>query len=154
MAKHFELPIWRSSQAMVRKPSFVWNYFVKESNSSSKCKLCNKVIRTSGNTTNLMAHLRLKHQTEIDFTNANNPVSKSEESISSRDRFSFGRVESSVPGRAADQPTVNVSESHTSTVYSCCLLPYCHLCCCCCCCYHCWKQTIAEVSSESSSSKI
>ncbi|CAG9782283.1 unnamed protein product [Diatraea saccharalis] len=41
--------------------STVWKCFEKTGKNSAKCKLCFKAINTSGNTTNMMKHLRLKH---------------------------------------------------------------------------------------------
>ncbi|XP_018366601.1 PREDICTED: zinc finger BED domain-containing protein 4-like [Trachymyrmex cornetzi] len=41
--------------------SCVWNYYMKEELLSARCKLCTKLIKHSGNTTNLMQHLIRKH---------------------------------------------------------------------------------------------
>jgi len=38
----------------------MWNYFNKVDKGGA-CKLCNVVVKTSGNTTNLMQHLKRKH---------------------------------------------------------------------------------------------
>lgn len=52
------------------KRSIVWNYFFKESKEISRCKMCDKVVRTSSNTSNLLTHLKVKHP-EIDIPRAN-----------------------------------------------------------------------------------
>lgn len=41
--------------------SAVWNFFKKSSKDSVVCNLCGKNYKTSGNTSNLAAHLRFKH---------------------------------------------------------------------------------------------
>ncbi|KAJ8928549.1 hypothetical protein NQ314_018887 [Rhamnusium bicolor] len=43
------------------KPSKVWSYFVKSEN-GGKCKLCQKFVKSSGNTTNLTNHLKRNHK--------------------------------------------------------------------------------------------
>ncbi|XP_037812651.1 E3 SUMO-protein ligase ZBED1-like [Lucilia sericata] len=42
--------------------SLVWKYFEKNGNKSAKCKLCEKNIRTAGNTSNLMGHIKHIHK--------------------------------------------------------------------------------------------
>ncbi|XP_073836192.1 uncharacterized protein [Musca autumnalis] len=45
-----------------KKPSAVWKYFNKSATPKfAKCRLCSKLYRTSGNTTNLLAHLKSAH---------------------------------------------------------------------------------------------
>jgi len=39
----------------------VWNYFVKQDSIIARCKLCTKLFKHTGNTTNLMQHLNRKH---------------------------------------------------------------------------------------------
>lgn len=41
--------------------SVVWNFFKKINNQNVSCNLCGKTYKTSGNTTNLAAHLKNKH---------------------------------------------------------------------------------------------
>ncbi|XP_018399291.1 PREDICTED: uncharacterized protein LOC108777008 [Cyphomyrmex costatus] len=41
--------------------SCVWNHYIKEELLSARCKLCTKLIKHGGNTTNLMQHLIRKH---------------------------------------------------------------------------------------------
>lgn len=50
-----------------RGKSYVWEYFIKSTSGSSvvKCKLCSKEYKSSGNTSNLMDHLKRTHSTEI-----------------------------------------------------------------------------------------
>ncbi|XP_026328606.1 zinc finger BED domain-containing protein 6-like [Hyposmocoma kahamanoa] len=45
-----------------KKTSSVWKFFNKIDDKSSKCKLCLKIIRSAGNTTNLMGHIRNIHK--------------------------------------------------------------------------------------------
>lgn len=42
--------------------SALWKHFVKLSKDTVKCKICNKTVRSSGNTSNLHAHLKQKHR--------------------------------------------------------------------------------------------
>lgn len=42
--------------------SEVWKYFEKIKEGKASCNLCNKHYKTSGNTTNLVAHLKAKHE--------------------------------------------------------------------------------------------
>lgn len=44
------------------KKSKVWNYFEKLDDKTAKCKLCQKTIRSAGNTTNLMGHIKNMHK--------------------------------------------------------------------------------------------
>lgn len=39
--------------------SELWKYFLKVSKTEAKCKVCAKIIKTSGNTTNLKSHFSL-----------------------------------------------------------------------------------------------
>lgn len=43
-----------------KKKSFAWKFFT-DSNGSAKCKICQINVKTSGNTTNLMNHLKRNH---------------------------------------------------------------------------------------------
>lgn len=45
--------------------SDVWKYFLKLANNSAQCKFCAKVLKTSGNTTNLKGHLNI-HKKQIE----------------------------------------------------------------------------------------
>lgn len=50
----------------IKQKSIVWKYFTKTGGHKfSQCNLCDKIIKTSGNTTNLKCHLRNKHRDEI-----------------------------------------------------------------------------------------
>lgn len=42
-------------------PAIVWDYFNKIDTSSARCKQCNTIVKTSGNTSNLRAHINNKH---------------------------------------------------------------------------------------------
>lgn len=45
-----------------KKKSAIWNYFKRcDNNKEATCKLCNKNLKTSGNTTNLRGHIEKKH---------------------------------------------------------------------------------------------
>lgn len=46
------------------KKSKAWNYFEPKDKYSAECKLCNKIIKTAGNTTNIKAHLKHQHNEE------------------------------------------------------------------------------------------
>lgn len=48
-----------------KSKSRVWLYFRKNSEKSATCKICNKELKTSGNTTNLKTHLDRIHKNEI-----------------------------------------------------------------------------------------
>ncbi|XP_072761237.1 uncharacterized protein [Anoplolepis gracilipes] len=41
--------------------SLVWKYFSKSEKNVAKCTLCSKKVKTSGTTSNLLAHLKTKH---------------------------------------------------------------------------------------------
>lgn len=41
--------------------SVVWNFFKKIDRQNVSCNVCGKIYKTSGNTTNLSAHLKNKH---------------------------------------------------------------------------------------------
>lgn len=52
--------------------SKVWNYFKRNNDTSATCKLCNKCLRTSGNTTNLRGHIEKVHSLNVNVVNAVN----------------------------------------------------------------------------------
>ncbi|CAH1106941.1 unnamed protein product [Psylliodes chrysocephalus] len=45
-----------------QKKSSAWNYFNKIDDKTAKCKICQRIIKTAGNTTNLMGHIRNLHK--------------------------------------------------------------------------------------------
>ncbi|KAL4122187.1 hypothetical protein QTP88_014561 [Uroleucon formosanum] len=47
---------------MSKYKSEVWKYFEKKTNGNAMCKVCGKLLRTSGNTSNLMGHLKKLHK--------------------------------------------------------------------------------------------
>lgn len=49
--------------------SLAWKYYIKFNDTSAKCSFCNKIIKHSGNTTNLMQHLSRKHEILLLNTN-------------------------------------------------------------------------------------
>ena len=52
----------QSSRAMapISKCSKVWKYFSK-CEGGAKCKICQRYVKTTGNTTNLIAHIKRNH---------------------------------------------------------------------------------------------
>lgn len=52
-----------------KKKSMVWKFYEKIDDRKSKCKLCQKEIKSNGNTTNMMGRIRNVHKSaysEID----------------------------------------------------------------------------------------
>ncbi|CAG5031663.1 unnamed protein product [Parnassius apollo] len=45
-----------------KKKSLVWKFYDRIDDNKSKCKLCQKVIKCTGNTTNLFGHIRNIHK--------------------------------------------------------------------------------------------
>lgn len=45
-----------------KKKSLVWKFYEKIDDNKSKCKLCQKIIKSTGNTTNLIGHIRNVHK--------------------------------------------------------------------------------------------
>ncbi|XP_041451235.1 E3 SUMO-protein ligase ZBED1 [Drosophila obscura] len=45
--------------------SKVWKYYDKISNNTAQCQLCEKIIKTSGNTSNLMKHMKTHPQIDL-----------------------------------------------------------------------------------------
>lgn len=41
--------------------SKIWNYFTKIGDNKAVCKICEKTLKTSGNTSNLRCHLEKVH---------------------------------------------------------------------------------------------
>lgn len=48
------------------KRSKLWSYFKKEDGGDAVCSICNRRIKTSGNTSNLASHIKHKHPEEYD----------------------------------------------------------------------------------------
>lgn len=42
--------------------SDVWKHFSKTPNNLASCNICKKSVKTSGNTTNLISHMKSKHR--------------------------------------------------------------------------------------------
>lgn len=55
--------------------SDLWKYFLKLSKTEAKCKVCAKIIKTSGNTTNLKSHFSL-HKIEESKNSSQSKVSR------------------------------------------------------------------------------
>ena len=47
-----------------RKRSAAWTYFDRESGTESICTLCGESVKTSGNTSNQLKHLKIRHDKE------------------------------------------------------------------------------------------
>ncbi|KAK2578239.1 hypothetical protein KPH14_000767 [Odynerus spinipes] len=66
------------------KKSKVWKYFEKTDDKTARCKLCQKCIRTSGNTTNLMGHIKNVHKAlNLELKNINHVKKNSDSDLSS-----------------------------------------------------------------------
>ncbi|SPP85457.1 zinc finger BED domain-containing protein 4 [Drosophila guanche] len=50
--------------------SKVWKYYDKIDNSTAQCQLCERIIKTSGNTSNLMKHMKTHKQIDLDNNEA------------------------------------------------------------------------------------
>lgn len=48
------------------KHSHVWNFFSSQNSIDAVCDVCGRTVRSCGNTTNLVKHLRFNHSTECD----------------------------------------------------------------------------------------
>lgn len=44
----------------------MWSYFSSTNSQDAVCDICGKTVKSSGNTTNLVKHLRLNHNTEYE----------------------------------------------------------------------------------------
>ncbi|KAL4126071.1 hypothetical protein QTP88_010302 [Uroleucon formosanum] len=82
-------------------PSIVWKHFTKNNNGTATCQLCQKTLKTSGNTSNLNGHLTSKHSSVM--------VSKAKSTATPRQEFETSDVD--------DQPvTLSIlSTASTST---------------------------------------
>lgn len=58
--------------------SKIWNYFNKIGDKEAICKVCNKCLKTSGNTTNLRGHLENVHSQQLEDTDV---LSKKKKSV-------------------------------------------------------------------------
>ncbi|BFF94092.1 zinc finger BED domain-containing protein 4 [Drosophila madeirensis] len=50
--------------------SKVWKYYDKIDNTTAQCQLCERIIKTSGNTSNLMKHMKTHKQIDLDNNEA------------------------------------------------------------------------------------
>lgn len=48
-------------ESMAPPRSNIWKHFQKVTPNTAKCNMCSKILKTSGNTTNLKTHLKQKH---------------------------------------------------------------------------------------------
>lgn len=55
--------------------SKAWAYFSKKENSIAQCKLCLKQVKFSGNTSNMLKHLKLHHAEQFN-DNKCDPLNK------------------------------------------------------------------------------
>ncbi|CAI6355673.1 unnamed protein product [Macrosiphum euphorbiae] len=62
---------------MTNRTSNVWKFFTKDNDKTATCSICQKKIKTSGNTSNLNGHLKSKHKNALAIIanndNLNNP---------------------------------------------------------------------------------
>lgn len=66
------------------KKSVVWNYYEKNDDKTARCKLCQKNVKTAGNTSNAMAHIKNIHKAvylEV-FQNTKNTAAATKDSYS------------------------------------------------------------------------
>ena len=59
-----------------RKRSAVWTYFEDGEGVDATCSLCNEKVKTSGNTSNAMKHLKNKHHKEFELVQAEQDETK------------------------------------------------------------------------------
>lgn len=59
----------------------VWKYFIR-TDTDGKCKLCQMIVKTGGNTTNLKNHLKRKHETLNQSDKENNKKQKIQYEVS------------------------------------------------------------------------
>lgn len=55
------------------KISCVWRHFDKKNIFSAVCKICCKILKTGGNTTNLRQHLQTIHHLKLDRNDPDDP---------------------------------------------------------------------------------
>ncbi|CAK1547969.1 unnamed protein product [Leptosia nina] len=86
------------------KKSIVWKYFEKIDEKSARCKLCQKIVKTAGNTSNTMAHIKNVHKAVyLEVFKSNNSAAGIKHSNSgSSDSFST----------TSKQDTITISESY------------------------------------------
>jgi len=53
----------------VKQTCFAWKHYTKYNDTSAKCCFCDKIIKHSGNITNLMQHLSRKHEILVSQVN-------------------------------------------------------------------------------------
>lgn len=85
------------------KMSEVWKQFSKLTDREAKCNLCAKIVKSSGNTTNLKKHLATKHDS------AENPTALQKNTLN------FEKI--AVNRSNTDGDTLTGSDSTDSIVY-------------------------------------
>lgn len=65
-----------------KSKSIVWKYFIR-TDTGGKCKLCQMIVKTGGNTTNLKNHLKRKHEIFNQSDKENNKKQKIQCEVSS-----------------------------------------------------------------------
>lgn len=65
---------------MSKPRSQVWIYFEKKKNQTAMCKICGKTLQTSGNTSNLMGHIKKLHKLPKE-TNLKSPNNQEKVSV-------------------------------------------------------------------------
>ena len=44
-----------------KRGSLLWSYFIQIDKNSAKCNICDKIVKTKANTTNIKNHLAMSH---------------------------------------------------------------------------------------------
>jgi hypothetical protein len=100
------------------KTSAVWKHFKKERDGSAVCKFCNKKLKTSGNTSNLMGHLSRLHKNNLSIPQEN--VCSNEDQNNENDENSNSEGNDAIivnnPGNASTASSHNSNISVASTV--------------------------------------
>lgn len=61
---------------MAPPKSKCWQYFTKLSKGEARCNMCSKILKTSGNTSNLICHIQQKHSTIYNKTDSVSEVTE------------------------------------------------------------------------------
>ncbi|RVE41526.1 hypothetical protein evm_013828 [Chilo suppressalis] len=85
--------------------SAAWKYFERKTKDSAQCKLCFKTLKSSGNTSNMMKHLRSCHQ--------NVCLNLKDDSGASSRKRQKSFIEE-VPSSSTTLPVPDDTESHAS----------------------------------------
>lgn len=103
-----------------RKKSKIWNYFKRcDNDKQAVCKICNKNLKTSGNTSNLRGHLDKLHPNIYQEVVEEEPVQKKnktcDSAINEKDQL---EPVASTSSTATDDNIVNFGDDFTSSIGS------------------------------------